>query len=151
MLLYDLIQEIGHSLALFALLGETRKQEGDAILGFHEDGGTNQLSHSFLTHTQHEGGITLLGHFRQMGQHIVLGIAPLVKQGPTVVAEQGYHMIGNHRFDQLKIVALRLGQIAFCVLVVIGANGIILLVQVKQYIPMIFNTFSTFSKGIAFV
>ena len=126
--MYDLIQEIGHGLTLLALLSETRKQEGDAILGFHEDGGTNQLPHPFLAHAQHEGGITFLGHLRQMSQHILLGIAPLVEQGTTIVAEQGHHMIGNHRFDQLQIVALSLGQITFCVLVVIGANNFVLLV-----------------------
>ena len=40
-------------------------------------------------------------------------------------------MIRDYRFDQLQIVAFSLGQIALCVLMVIGTNGFVLLVQVK--------------------
>ena len=125
-----LVQEIGHGFVCLPSLSETRKQEGDVTLAvFMKMAAQSNCPTPFSVTPNMKAALRFDGHFRsRLSSGHVFGITPFVEQGATVVGEQSHHMIGNHRVDNLQIVALRLGQIAFCVLVVIGANGIILLV-----------------------
>ena len=113
---------------VLAFLLQAGEQEGDAAIGFHEDGRTQQLAHAFFGHAEHESGLTLLRDLRQTGQAGVFRIAPLVEQRAAIVGEQSHHMIGNHRVDDLQVVGFGLGQIALRVLVITRPNRLVALV-----------------------